>query len=94
MIHVDEAKLNQLKNTLETSGQDYKENYAKLTNLIEEITRGDIQGDPANDLLAQYQAKEDVFKGLLQTIEDAEDYMGIKGKKFNNMIGDLHSKIK
>lgn len=94
MIHVDEAKLNQLKNVLETSGQDYKSKLASLTVLIEEITSGDIQGDPADDLLSKYQAKQDVFKGLLQTIEDAEEYMGIKGKKFNGMLSDLKSTMK
>ena len=48
-IHVDEAALNALKNALETAGQDYKQSLARLTSLIEEITSGDIQGDPANN---------------------------------------------
>ena len=50
VIHVDEEALKTLKNALETAGQEYKSNLARLTNLIEEITSGDIQGDPANDL--------------------------------------------
>ena len=50
MIHVDEAALNSLKNALSTAGERYKSNLARLTNLIGEITKGDIQGDPANDL--------------------------------------------
>ena len=48
-IHVDEAALNSLKHALETAGQEYKSSLARLTNLIQEITSGDIQGDPAND---------------------------------------------
>ena len=93
-IHVDEARLIELKNAMATCGQDYKEKFARLSTLIEEITSGDIQGDPATDLLTKYRDKEPVFKGLLQTIEDAEEYMGIKGKKFDSMIGDLHSTMK
>ena len=93
-IHVDEQGLIELKNALGTAGGDYKEKLAKLTVLIEEITNGDIQGDPATDLLQKFRAKEPVFKGLLQAIEDAEEYMGIKGKKFDGMIGDLHSTMK
>ena len=37
-----------IKNALETAGQEYKSNLARLTNLIEEITSGDIQEDTAN----------------------------------------------
>ena len=33
-IHVDEHALNELKNALETAGQEYKSNLARLTNLI------------------------------------------------------------
>jgi len=93
-IHVDEAALNSLKNALETAGQDYKTKLARLTNLIEEITSGDIQGDPAEDLLAKFQAKEDVFNKLTQTIEEAEGYMGMQTTKFGTMITDLKTDMK
>ena len=93
-IHVDEAALNALKNALETAGQEYKSSLARLTSLIEEITSGDIQGDPANDLLNKYQAKQDTFNKLTQTIEEAEGYMGLQTTKFGNMIGDLKSGMK
>jgi hypothetical protein len=93
-IHVDEAALNSLKTALETAGQEYKSSLARLTSLIEEITSGDIQGDPANDLLQKYQAKQDTFNKLTQTIEEAEGYMGLQTTKFGNMIGDLKSGMK
>lgn len=91
VIHVDETPLNQLKNALETAGQEYKSNLARLTNLIEEITSGDIQGDPANDLLAKFQAKQDTLNKLAQTIEEAEGYMGLQTTKFNTMVGEIKS---
>ncbi len=93
-IHVDEAALNTLRNALETAGQDYKTKLAKLTNLVEEVTSGDIQGDPAEDLLAKFQAKEDIFNKLTQTIEEAEGYMGMQTKKFGTMIGDMKQDMK
>lgn len=93
-IHVEESALNDLKKALEEAGQRYKQNLAKLTNLIEEITSGDIQGDPANDLLAKYQAKQDIFNKLTQTIEEAEGYMGMQTTKFGTMIGDLKAGMK
>lgn len=93
-IHVDEAALNALKNALETAGQEYKSSLARLTSLIEEITSGDIQGDPANDLLQKFQAKQDTLNKLTQTIEEAEGYMGLQTTKFGNMIGDLKSGMK
>ena len=63
-IHVDEAALADLRDALATAGEDYKSDLARLTALIQEITSGDIQGDPANDLLAKFNAKEETFKRL------------------------------
>ncbi len=93
-IHVDEAALSDLKNALETAGEDYKRDYARLKNLIQEITSGDIQGDPATDLLNKFQAKEDTFNKLAQTIDDAEEYMGLQKQSFTQMISDLASGMK
>ena len=93
-IHVDEAALTDLRDALATAGEDYKSNLARLTALIQEITSGDIQGDPANDLLAKYNAKEDTFKKLAQTIDEAQEYMGIQTQKFGSMISNVSSGMK
>lgn len=93
-IHVDEAALADLRDALTTAGEDYKSDLARLTALIQEITSGDIQGDPANDLLAKYNAKEDTFKRLANTIDEAQEYMGIQTQKFGSMISDLQSGMK
>lgn len=93
-IHVDEAALNDLRTALENAGEEYKRELARLTNLIGEITSGDIQGDPANDLLAKFNAKQDTFNKLTTTIEEAQEYMGIQGQKFGSMIGNLSSGMK
>lgn len=93
-IHVDEAALTDLRDALATAGEEYKSNLARLTALIQEITSGDIQGDPANDLLAKFNAKEETFKKLAQTIDEAQEYMGIQTQKFGSMISDLSSGMK
>ena len=93
-IHVDEAALADLRDALTTAGEDYKSDLARLTALIQEITSGDIQGDPANDLLAKYNAKEDTFKRLAGTIDEAQEYMGIQTQKFGSMISGLQSGMK
>ena len=93
-IHVEEEALNDLRNALETAGEDYKNKLSRLQNLINEITSGDIQGDPANDLLQKFQAKEETFKRLAQTIDEAEEYVGMQKTKFTSLIGDLSSSMK
>ena len=93
-IHVEESALNDLRNALETAGTEYKNNYARLQNLISEITSGDIQGDPANDLLAKFQAKDETFKSLQQTIDEALEYMGAQKQAFTGMICELSSTMK
>ena len=50
IIHVDEDALRTLKSALQEQGENYKKNLRRLQALIEEITSGDIQGDPATDL--------------------------------------------
>ncbi len=90
-IHVDESALSDLKNALETAGEEYKRDFARLKSLIAEITSGDIQGDPAQDLRQKFEAKEDTFNKLAQTIDEAEEYMGIQKQSFTQMISDLAS---
>ena len=93
-IHVDEAALNSLKGALGNAGEEYKRNLARLTNLIQEITAGDIQGDLANDLLAKFQAKQDTFNKITQTIEEAEGYMGMQTTKFTTLMEDTKGAMK
>ena len=93
-IHVDEAALSDLRNALETAGKDYQRDYTRLKNLISEITRGDIQGDPANDLLNKFQAKEETFERISSTIDDAFEYMDIQKSSFTTLICDLSSRLK
>ena len=93
-IHVEEEALADLRKSLETAGEEYKENLARLTNLIEEITKGDIQGDPATDLLNKYNEKGDAFKALAEEIDKAEEYAGAKGKSFTQMVDDLKEQAK
>ena len=93
-IHVDEESLKDLRNALETAGEDYKRELSRLKALISEITSGDIQGDPANDLLAKFQAKDETFKRLADTIDEAQEYMGIQTQKFGSMISNLQSGMK
>lgn len=90
-IHVEDEALNTLREALETAGQEYKSSLARLTNLIEEITSGDIQGDPATDLLNKYQAKQETLNNITKTIEEAEGYMGLQTTKFGSLIDDLKS---
>lgn len=93
-IHVEEEALTDLRDALAKSGEDYKSNLARLTALIEEITSGDIQGDPATDLLNKYNDKKESLNKLAETVDEAQEYMGIKTTKFGSMIGDLSSGMK
>ena len=91
VIHVEEEALNTLKNALATAGEDYKSNLVRLTNLIAELTSGDIQGDPARDLSDKFQAKEATLNKIAETIDEAEGYLGMRTTSFTNMISDLKS---
>ena len=87
-IHVEEGSLNDLKNAIATAGESYKSNLVKLTNLMSEITSGDIQGDLAVDLLNKFQDKEAICNGLANTIDEAADYMGMQTTKFGSLLSE------
>ena len=90
-IIVSEGALNKLKNAIATAGKDYKENLAKLRALMDEITNGDIQGDLADELRSKFLARQDDFKAIQKMIDDAEDYMGMKGTQFNTTVSNIVS---
>ncbi len=93
-IHVDEESLNDLKRALSTAGESYKSNLARLTNLINEITSGDIQGDLAVDLLNKFLAKKDALNGMANTIDEATEYMGMQTVKFGDLITSTKAGMK
>ena len=90
-IIVSEGALNKLKNAIATAGKDYKENLARLRALMDEITNGDIQGDLATELMQKFQARKDDFDQIQKMINDAEDYMGMKGSQFNTTVSNIQS---
>ena len=92
-VHVEESGLNDLKAAMAEAGENYKQNLAKLQNLINEITSGDIKGDPATDLKTKFEAKEATFKALANTIDQAEEDMGMQTTKFTSMISNLSSSM-
>lgn len=89
VFDVSSADLSTLEKAIGTAGQNYKDCYARLTNLIDEITRGDIKGDPANDLLSKYRAKEETLTKIKETIDEAESYMYQQNVSFKQLIDNL-----
>ena len=45
-------------------------------------------------LLKKYMAKEDSFNALARTIEEAQEYAGVKGRDFTAMVSDLENMAK
>ena len=91
-IHIEDGAFAELKTALENAGENYKQNLVKLTNLINVITSGDIQGDPATDLLNKFREKQDAFNALAEEIDKAERYVGIQQVGFSEMISELKEK--
>lgn len=94
VIHVDEDALNQLKNALSNAGESYKSNLARLTNLINEITSGDIQGDLATELKTKFESKQSILNGLANTIDEAAEYAGMQTTKFGSLIQETKAGMK
>ena len=91
-VHVDDEALGVLKSSLLTSGEDYKSDYKALTNIVEAIKNGSIEGQAADKLLQLYEDKKEIFQGVADTIDEAESYMGVKTNTFDNMVDELMTK--
>lgn len=90
-VHVEESALVAVKNGLGTAGEAYKTNYMRLVNLIEEITSGHIQGDPANELLRKFEEKKDAFQKIYDIIDSTQGYVQGRAEQF---VSDLDSLMK
>ena len=93
-IHVEEASLDALRNALSGAGEEYKRELARLSNLMDEITNGDIEGDVATDMLQKYNAKKEDFNKIAEAIDKAEEYVGVKGTSFVDMVNGLKDAAK
>ena len=94
IIHVEEDAIVQLKSSFLDAGVEYKQNLAKLDHLIEQIVSGDFQGDAADDFVSKYREKEATFKKIVETLEEAEEKMGLKTTKFGDMMGEIKSTMR
>lgn len=93
-IQADSASLAKLKEAFATAGKDYQNKLDQLTDLIGEITNGDIQGDPATQLKAKYEEKIANFDALRDAIKKAESHMEAEETEFKRVMTDLESIIK
>lgn len=89
----DEVLVNVIK-PMTDAVENYLENYKRLTNLINEITNGNITGDPATQILNKYNAKEETFKNLYKSLEEANTYLQEQKNKFGTMMSSLESSFR
>lgn len=93
-IHADEQSIGEVKEALLTSGEEYKNNLSRLTNLVQQITNGDIKGELADEFKKKFEEKEQMFTDLRNSIDDAEEEMGIKKTGLVTTITESQSDFK
>ena len=93
-VVANEGAMAELERGLQTAGEDYKSNYAKLTSLVQEITNGDITGDAATDLVNKFEAKREMLDTVQQAIDEANDFITERKASFNSMMNGLMEDMK
>ena len=83
--------MTRLTEVIATKGENYKKNIAKFTNTIEGIKNGALQGNLAEEFITKYNDKIDTFQKLARAIDDAEDHMNLKTRKFDDLITSTSS---
>jgi len=90
-IKVDSEGLERFRKVLAEAGEQYKEELKNLERLVNEVVSGDIVGETAEDLRNKYLEKRRIFTALANIIDDAENYAGVQGRKFQSTISDITS---
>ena len=93
-ITVSEEELNAIASSLHDASEKYSSSFTKLTNLIQEVTTGDITGQVADDLKQKFDSKEETFKNLKTTIDQAEQYMNQQLKSFNDVAEGVMAEMR
>ena len=93
-ISIDETVLIDLRNSFGTAGDAYMNSYAKLSNLIAEITSKNITGDAADELKAKYDEKAETFEAIKKVIEDTQTYLNERTKQFIDETDSLMKNMK
>ena len=90
-IKADSSSFDTIINNFNIAKENYISELNRLSNLIDEITSGNIKGVLAEDLKNKYEAKIDTFNALKTSLENAGEYAQQKNVSFNNMISDVQS---
>lgn len=94
VIQADSQSLRELTEAFATAGKDYQKKLEELGQLIEDITNGDIQGDPATQLKSKYEEKVASFNELRDALKKAEDHMNDEEAEFRDVMRKLEQDIK
>ncbi len=89
VIQADSQAFNTVANALQTASDEYRTNLARLTSLIEQITRGDFRGTAAETFKQKFESKQDTFNNLKKTLDEIEHYMEDQNTKFNTTVSNV-----
>ena len=93
-VVANESDIASLKEALATAGEEYKDNYARLESLIQEITNGDIKGNAADELVKKFNDKKDMLDTIQNSIDEANAYIEGKEQRFRSMMSGLMDNMK
>jgi len=93
-VVANQAEITKLKNQLGQAGSDFKNNYAKLDGLVQQIVNGEFKGQPADTFRTQYESKKDIFDGVQKSIDEAEGFIDEELTKFINLTNNLMDNMK
>jgi len=90
-ISANSESLATITKAIGTAYDEYKYNLQRLRNLVEQITNGDITGTLATEFINKFRANEGTLNALEQTLDEANEYMGMQTTKFDQLMQDTKS---
>ena len=93
-FQASDQSLDQLRKNFVETAESYIVNYNKLSGLMDAITRGDITGGIATEILNKYESKKDIFDKLKAELEKAVESSEKQITLFNNMYSNVEANIR
>lgn len=86
----NEADIANLKNQLDTAGQEYKTNYDKLQSVVNQVGV-DFKGTPADEFQRDFNNLQPTFESIQSEVDKAYGYVEEELNKHKTLMADLSS---
>lgn len=93
-VYVDPTSFFALKAAFEGAGNQYLNNYQRLTAVVENIENGSIKGPVATEFQRKYEEKKELFDSVKKAIDTVHDGIQEEETNYSNKMDNIMSSMR